>query len=85
MPASYRETSPDDLDRRIQKAKEILGERLLILGHHYQMDEVMKFADVDGDSFGLSRTAGSRPGPAVAAAAAAAAAARPGRLRRLGS
>ena len=60
MPASYRETSPDDLDQRIQRAKATLGERLLILGHHYQMDEVMKFADAAGDSFGLSRIAAER-------------------------
>jgi quinolinate synthase len=61
MPHSYRDVSPEELDARIAAAKNTLGSQLLILGHHYQMDEVMKFADVDGDSFGLSRTAGSRP------------------------
>jgi len=60
MPQGYREASPDELDRRIGIAKEALGSRLLILGHHYQMDEVMKWADARGDSFGLSRIAQER-------------------------
>jgi len=61
MPSTYREASPDELDRRIATAKEALGDRLMILGHHYQMDEVIKWADANGDSFGLSRQAQSRP------------------------
>ncbi len=60
MPQEYRDASPEDLDRRIGAAKAELGDRLLILGHHYQMDEVMKWADARGDSFGLSRIAADR-------------------------
>mgnify|MGYP001971491018 FL=1 len=54
---SYRESSREDLQDRIVKAKEQLGESLLILGHHYQQDEVFQFADLTGDSFKLSRMA----------------------------
>jgi quinolinate synthase len=61
MPSTYREASPDELDQRIATAKAALGDRLMILGHHYQMDEVIKWADANGDSFGLSRQAQSRP------------------------
>ena len=57
MPAEYRDASSEELARRIAAAKESLGSRLLILGHHYQMDEVMDFADARGDSFGLSKIA----------------------------
>ena len=57
MPAEYREAPAEELRERIAAAKNGLGSRLLILGHHYQMDEVMDFADVRGDSFGLSRIA----------------------------
>ena len=53
----YTGTDPDDLVRRIGAAKAALGDRLLILGHHYQRDEVMAWADARGDSFGLSRLA----------------------------
>jgi quinolinate synthase len=60
MPQRYRDATPEDLAERIATAKASLGERLLILGHHYQMDEVMAFADVRGDSFGLSRIAAER-------------------------
>jgi len=60
MPQGYRDASAEDLAARIAAAKATLGERLLILGHHYQMDEVMDFADVRGDSFGLSRIAAER-------------------------
>jgi quinolinate synthase len=57
MPAAYREASAEELRERIAAAKDALGDRLLVLGHHYQMDEVMDFADARGDSFGLSRIA----------------------------
>ena len=46
-----------EINSRIQKAKSILGESLLILGHHYEMDEVIAFCDEVGDSFGLAKTA----------------------------
>src|SRR3989454_12543649 len=54
---SYTAASPDDLAARIGAAKAALGSRLFILGHHYQRDEVMRWADARGDSFGLSRLA----------------------------
>jgi quinolinate synthase len=60
MPQQYRDASPVELAQRIAEAKAQLGDRLLILGHHYQMDEVMDFADARGDSFGLSRIAADR-------------------------
>jgi quinolinate synthase len=48
------------MDARIGAAKRTLGDRLVILGHHYQRDEVIKFADYTGDSLKLSRAAASR-------------------------
>jgi quinolinate synthase len=55
LPARYRGLSDEEMDRRIAAARATLGSRLLILGHHYQRDEVIKFADLIGDSFRLSR------------------------------
>jgi quinolinate synthase len=46
---------------RARAAKEALGDRLFVLGHHYQRDEVIQFADVTGDSFKLAREAAARP------------------------
>jgi quinolinate synthase len=60
LPERYRDASPEDLADRIDAAKRQLGGRLLILGHHYQRDEVMRWADARGDSFGLSRIAAER-------------------------
>src|SRR3954454_24982936 len=57
LPDLYTKAAPDDLQRRIAAARETLGDRLMILGHHYQRDEVMQWADARGDSFGLSRLA----------------------------
>jgi len=53
----YTNADPGDLAARIGAAKAALGPRLFILGHHYQRDEVMAWADARGDSFGLSRKA----------------------------
>jgi quinolinate synthase len=53
----YSGAPPDELHARIGAAREALGSRLMILGHHYQRDEVMRWADARGDSFGLSRLA----------------------------
>jgi len=61
LPSTYSDASPDELDRRIAAAKEALGERVFILGHHYQRDEVIKWADARGDSFKLSVLAQERP------------------------
>jgi len=61
LPDRYLGLGDDELDLRIRKAKDALGRRLLILGHHYQRDEVIKFADVTGDSFRLSQHCAARP------------------------
>lgn len=50
----YAGLSLDDLDARISAARAKLGDRLVILGHHYQRDDVVKHADLTGDSYGLS-------------------------------
>jgi quinolinate synthase len=57
LPEGYVTATSEDLARRIAAAKAALGSRLMILGHHYQRDEVMRWADCRGDSFGLSRLA----------------------------
>jgi quinolinate synthase len=55
--------APSDpyLVERARAAKKALGERVFVLGHHYQRDEVIQFADVTGDSFKLARDAAARP------------------------
>lgn len=53
--------SDPDLAARARAAKEALGDRVFVLGHHYQRDEVVEFADVTGDSFKLARQAAARP------------------------
>jgi quinolinate synthase len=53
--------SDPGLVERARAAKVALGERLFVLGHHYQRDEVIQFADVTGDSFKLAREAAARP------------------------
>src|SRR5579872_6663887 len=58
---NYTDLSADELDERIARAKKELGSRLVILGHHYQRDEVVKFADYRGDSLRLSQLAAGRP------------------------
>src|SRR5438046_948116 len=60
LPERYLRLSDDEMDRRIAVAKAELGERVVILGHHYQRDEVIKFADYTGDSLKLARAAASR-------------------------
>jgi quinolinate synthase len=57
LPEQYGTTAPEDLAARVASAKLALGPELMILGHHYQRDEVMRWADARGDSFGLSRLA----------------------------
>jgi quinolinate synthase len=58
--ATYADLSAQELDERITRAKDELGSRLVILGHHYQRDEVVKFADYRGDSLRLSQLAARR-------------------------
>jgi quinolinate synthase len=60
IPETYVELPDQELDERIARAKATLGSRLVILGHHYQRDEVVKFADYRGDSLKLSQQAASR-------------------------
>ncbi|MFC7443299.1 quinolinate synthase NadA [Laceyella putida] len=55
LPEVYRNMPSQELDERIQRAKEQLGQDLVILGHHYQRDDVIKFADYRGDSLKLAR------------------------------
>src|SRR5438552_1016909 len=57
LPEIYRQLSDAELRLRIESAKQTLGDRLVILGHHYQQDAVVEFADFTGDSFELSRNA----------------------------
>jgi quinolinate synthase len=60
IPERYRRLSDDELARRIAAAKATLGARLVILGHHYQRDEIIRWADFRGDSFKLSEQAAQR-------------------------
>lgn len=61
-PGDLPSPSDPDLVARARAAKEKLGEKVFVLGHHYQRDEVIQFADVTGDSFKLARDAAARPG-----------------------
>jgi quinolinate synthase len=60
-PGELPPASDPDLVARALAAKATLGSRVFILGHHYQRDEVIQFADVTGDSFKLARDAAGRP------------------------
>jgi quinolinate synthetase complex, A subunit len=60
IPLLYAEMGGEELDRRITAAKEALGSRVVILGHHYQRDEIIKYADYRGDSYKLARMAAGR-------------------------
>jgi len=53
--------SDPELVERAQKARAQLGSRAMILGHHYQRDEVINFADITGDSFKLAQAAADNP------------------------
>ena len=60
LPDRYLGLSDNEMAERIARARADLGERLLILGHHYQRNEVIRFADCTGDSFKLARQAARR-------------------------
>ncbi|WP_395659913.1 quinolinate synthase NadA [Nocardioides sp.] len=60
-PGDLPAASDPDLVARARAAKEALGDQVFVLGHHYQRDEVIAFADVTGDSFKLARDAAARP------------------------
>ena len=57
IPQGYLQLSGDELRERIRAARRALGDRLLILGHHYQRDDIIEFADFRGDSFKLAQQA----------------------------
>jgi quinolinate synthase len=61
IPTFYAEMSGEELHRRITAAKAELGSHLVILGHHYQRDEIICYADYRGDSFKLAQLAAARP------------------------
>lgn len=61
LPAEYREASEEDLDRRIRAAKDALGDRVVVLGHFYQREEIIRHADYVGDSFQLAGAAKAHP------------------------
>jgi quinolinate synthase len=60
LPDHFGELTEDETDARIREVRERLGRSLVILGHHYQRDDVIKFADVRGDSFKLAEWAANR-------------------------
>src|SRR5437870_1057754 len=61
LPERYIGLSDEEMDRRIATAKAKLGRRVVILGHHYQRDEVIKFADYTGDSYKLAGQVSKHP------------------------
>jgi quinolinate synthase len=61
LPERYLGLSDDEMATRIAAARATLGNRLVILGHHYQRDEVIRFADYTGDSFKLAREIARHP------------------------
>jgi len=61
LPAAYREADEEELDARIRAAKQSLGDRVVVLGHFYQREEVVRHADYVGDSFQLANAALEHP------------------------
>jgi quinolinate synthase len=61
LPERYLGLSDEEMDSRILAARATLGRRLVILGHHYQRDEVIKFADYTGDSYKLAGQVSKHP------------------------
>ncbi|MCA9824074.1 MAG: quinolinate synthase NadA [Dehalococcoidia bacterium] len=60
IPREYLAMEPEELDQRIRTARATLGDQLVILGHHYQRDEVIQYADFTGDSFKLAQLAAAQ-------------------------
>jgi quinolinate synthase len=60
IPRAYALMSQEELDQRISAAKAQLGDRLVILGHHYQRDDIIQYADARGDSFKLAQFAATK-------------------------
>ncbi len=61
LPVAYQRMDEAELHARITAAKQALGDKLVILGHFYQRDEVVQHADFVGDSFQLANAALTRP------------------------
>ncbi|WP_127793912.1 quinolinate synthase NadA [Agromyces sp. LHK192] len=61
LPEAYRRATDAELHERIRAAKQALGDRVVVLGHFYQRDEVIQHADFTGDSFQLANAALTRP------------------------
>jgi quinolinate synthase len=61
LPKEYADLTPEEADSRIAAAKAKLGKRLVILGHHYQRDEIIQHADYRGDSYKLAKDANLHP------------------------
>ena len=60
-PGDLPPASDPELVERARAARAVLGDRAFVLGHHYQRDEVIAFADARGDSFRLAQQAAARP------------------------
>ena len=61
IPERYWKLEPDELVERVRQARAQLGERVVVLGHHYQREDIIQFADERGDSFMLAQYAAQRP------------------------
>jgi quinolinate synthase len=57
VPIRYLKMTPEEINASIASARETLGDQVLLLGHHYQREDVFKYADLSGDSYKLSRLA----------------------------
>jgi len=61
IPSEYWHLGADELKARVAEARRKLGQRLIVLGHHYQREDIIQFADFRGDSFNLARWAAGHP------------------------
>jgi len=61
IPERYWTMEAPDLAERIRAARATLGKRVVVLGHHYQREDIIQFADERGDSFALAQYAAERP------------------------
>jgi quinolinate synthase len=61
IPKAYLDLEPQEITERIAAARARLGSKLIVLGHHYQREDVIQFADLKGDSFKLAQWAAQHP------------------------